>query len=330
MYVLGIESSCDETAAAIVEDGKKILSHVVASQTDLHEKYGGVFPELASRRHSEAILPVIDQAIQKSNISYKEIGLIAVTNSPGLMGPLLIGVNTAKALSLSWNIPFIGVNHVEAHLYAAMMSSPNPSFPSLGVVLSGGHTLLCEIDGFNSYKKISTTVDDAVGEAFDKVASLLGLPYPGGPPIEKLAKKGDPFRYDFPSGRVKRSPLDFSFSGLKTAVLYQLQKMKSPLTNQEKCDLAASFQQAALSDIAEKTLLASKTYPCQSIYLGGGVACNLRLRELFQEKIPHIPLYWPDKELCTDNAAMIAGLGFQNFAANLIPSPLSLAAITRS
>lgn len=329
MYVLGIESSCDETAAAIVEDGTRILSHVIASQADLHEKYGGVFPELASRRHSEVILPTIDQTLKQAGISPKEIGLIAVTNSPGLMGPLLIGVNTAKTLSLAWNIPFIGVNHVEAHLYAAMMENQDVAFPALGVVLSGGHTQLYEVQSPTIFKKISSTVDDAVGEAFDKVATLLGLPYPGGPHIEDLAKKGDPERFSFPSGRVKRSPLDFSFSGLKTAVLYQIQKMIKPLSDQDKCDLAASFQRAALFDIVDKTLLASKQYPCKGIILGGGVVANLALRELFQER-SSLPLFWPSLKLCTDNAAMIAGLGFQNFIASKQSSPLSLQAISRN
>ncbi len=329
MYVLGIESSCDETAAAIVENGTRILSHVIASQADLHEKYGGVFPELASRRHSEVILPTIDQALKQAGISPKDLALIAVTNNPGLMGPLLIGVNTAKALSLAWNIPFIGVNHVEAHLYAAMMENHDVTFPALGVVLSGGHTQLYEILSPTIFKKISSTVDDAVGEAFDKVATLLGLPYPGGPHIEQLAKKGDPERFSFPSGRVKRSPLDFSFSGLKTAVLYQIEKMSKPLSDQDKCDLAASFQRAALSDIVEKTLLASKQYPCKGIILGGGVVANLALRELFQERCA-LPLFWPSLKLCTDNAAMIAGLGFQNFISSNQSSSLSLQAISRN
>lgn len=329
MYVLGIESSCDETAAAIVKDGTLILSHVIASQADLHEKYGGVFPELASRRHSEVILPTIDQALKQSNISCKELGLIAVTNSPGLMGPLLIGVNTAKTLSLAWKIPLIGVNHVEAHLYAAMMENPEVAFPALGVVLSGGHTQLYEIHSPTIYKKISSTVDDAVGEAFDKVATLLGLPYPGGPQIEKMAKKGDPIRFSFPSGRVKRSPLDFSFSGLKTAVLYKIEKMDKPLSEQDKYDLAASFQRAALSDIVEKTLLAAKQYPCKGIVLGGGVVANLTLRQLFQDR-SSLPLFWPSMNLCTDNAAMIAGLGFQNFLISKEPSSLSLSVLSRN
>lgn len=334
MFVLGIETTCDETAAAIVEDGGKILSNVIYSQADLHKKYGGVFPELASRRHSEIIIPVIDEAIRKANISPKDIGLIAVASGPGLIGALFIGLNTAKALSLAWEIPFIGVNHVEAHLYAAMMGGKEYS-KSLGAVLSGGHTFLVEMQGLGNYRLVGTTVDDAVGEAFDKVATLLGLPYPGGPNIEKLATLGDPKRYSFPTGKVKRSPLDFSFSGLKTSVLYavkgQSAKKDSPnvLGDEEKAHIAASFQQAAFTDIVGKTLLAAKNLGAEAIFLGGGVCLNKRLRAMFHEKAPNMPFYWPDPELCTDNAAMIAGLGFQKFIANASGDSFALEAMTR-
>jgi N6-L-threonylcarbamoyladenine synthase len=308
--VLGIESTCDETGASIVTDGRKILSNVLASSADIHERYGGVFPELACRRHIEAILPVIDEALFKAKMTPDEIDLIAVARGPGLVGALLIGMNAAKGLSIAWNKPFVGVNHVEAHLYAAMMEAPSPiPFPSLGLVASGGHTFLVKIDGIGSYQSIGTTVDDAAGEAFDKVAVLLGLPYPGGPYIERLAQKGNPKAVPFSPGKVKRSPYDFSFSGLKTAVLYAVRD-HSPLTEGKKADIAASFQETALKDLVQKAELASQTFPCEAIFLGGGVSNNQRLRALFREKFPLLPLFFPPSTLSLDNAAMIAGLGF--------------------
>jgi len=323
MFILGIESTCDETAAAIVKDGCAILSQVVASQEDLHEQYGGVFPELASRRHAEVIIPVIHEAISKAGLSWQDLTAIAVAHGPGLIGSLLIGINTAKALSLAWELPLVGVNHVEAHLYAARMGQKElPAGKALGVVLSGGHTFLAEIASLGEYQLIGTTIDDAIGEAFDKVAALLGLPYPGGPAVEALAKDGDPGRYTLPKGRVKSSPFDFSFSGLKTAVLYAVKghqgKKNSPsqLPEEEKKHIAASFQETAFCDIAAKCLLAAQKIDAKAIYLGGGVCQNRRLRALLQEKIPHLPLFWPEPSLCTDNAAMIAGLGYHKYKAN--------------
>lgn len=307
MLVLGIESTCDETGAAVVENGTKILSNVLASSADIHEKYGGVFPELACRRHIDAIIPVIDEAIEKAGITPHQIDLIAVAKGPGLIGALLIGMNAAKGLAIAWNKPLIGVNHVEAHLYASMMDLEAIPTPALGVVLSGGHTLLVKIINIGTYEAIGTTVDDAIGEAFDKVAVLLGLPYPGGPHVERLALSGNPKAYPLTAGKVKRNPLDFSFSGLKTAVLYA---MKNPIVKE---DLAASFQETALKDIAHKAHLASQTFPCQAIFLGGGVCANQRLREIMGEKFPHLPIHWPTSQLSVDNAAMIAGLGAKKY-----------------
>lgn len=312
MQVLGIESTCDETACAVVRDGQEILSHLIASQTEIHAPYGGVFPELACRRHFECLIPLIDQAVQ----GY-EIDLIAVADRPGLIGALLLGVHAAKALSLAWNIPFVGVSHVEAHLYAAIMGCEHPVFPALGVVVSGGHTFLAEMAGIGEYKMIGQTVDDAMGEAFDKVATLLGLPYPGGPEIEKLAKTGDPKRFSLKAGTVKGRPLDFSFSGLKTNVLYTLKgqncdrKAPCQIALEEKPHLAAAFQEAALQDLVKKSLLAAKQIGAKAIYLGGGVTQNRRLRELFQTS--PVPLYFPPPGLSLDNAAMIAGLGYHVF-----------------
>lgn len=323
MITLGIESTCDETSASIVREGREILSLSTASSADIHAQYGGVFPELACRRHIEAIIPVIQEAITKANITPHEIDLIAVARGPGLVGALLIGMQAAKGLAIAWNKPLIGVNHVEAHLYAATMGATTPlPFPALGLVLSGGHTLLLQIHDVGSYTMIGTTVDDALGEAFDKVAILLGLSYPGGPHVERLAIHGNPKSHPFKAGRVKRSPVDFSFSGIKTSVLYAVKD--KTLSFEEKADIAASFQEAALSDIVHKTQLAHKEFPAKAIYLGGGVCNNQRLRALFAEKFPDLPLFWPPKDLCLDNAAMIAGLGFQKFLRNPKSDPLDI------
>lgn len=325
MIVLGIETTCDETAASLVKDGREILSSVVASSADIHEQYGGVFPELACRRHSDVIIPVIQKAMVKH---FSEIDLIAVSRGPGLVGALLIGMQTAKALSIAWNKPFIGINHVEAHLYAAMMgtSEPHP-FPALGIVLSGGHTFMLKIFDVGEYELIGTTVDDAIGEAFDKVGTLLGLPYPGGPRVEALAKRGNPQNFTFNAGKVKKNPLNFSFSGLKTSVLYALRGKE--LSEQMKADAAAAFQETALNDIADKARLALTAFDAKAIFLGGGVCNNLRLRSIFQKKFPLLPIFWPPPELCLDNAAMIAGLGFKKYQKNPIGDSLDLEVQTR-
>lgn len=323
MHVLGIESTCDETAASIIVDGRTILSNVVATQIDLHNHFGGVFPELASRRHVEAVLPVVKDSLETANLTPEGVDLIAVAQGPGLIGSLIVGLQTAKALALGWNVPIVGVNHVEAHLYAAMMEQEELLFPGLGVVLSGGHTFLVLMTGINDYQLIGTTVDDAIGEAFDKVASMLELPYPGGPAIEALALSGDPLRYPFKRGIVKGRPWDFSFSGLKTNVLYTL---KGPNTNRysplilsenEKAHVAASFQQTVFSDVVEKAYLAAEKYACKAIYLGGGVSNNRHLRTLFKEQNKsQLPIFWPPFGLSLDNAAMIAGLGYHVYNAH--------------
>ena len=308
MYTLGIETTCDETGIAIVKNGKEIICNLVASQDHIHHVYGGVFPELASRCHSQTILPLIQKALQQNALSQHDIDLIAVANSPGLIGSLLMGVIAAQTLAFAWNKPLIGVNHVFAHLYASMMHpQAELKFPALGVVLSGGHTFLAKIVSTTRYELISTTVDDAIGEAFDKVASLLGLPYPGGPHIEALSQYGNPNAYPFKAGQLKKHPLHFSFSGLKTQVLYAVQGKS--LSQQEKQDLAASFQYAACIDIVKKTLQATQTFDCQGIYFGGGVTASRTLRNLF--KTQHYPMFWPADGLSLDNAAMIAGLGFE-------------------
>ena len=335
MFVLGIESSCDETACAIVRDGKEVLANVISSQTDLHSPFGGVFPELACRRHIDVLIPVIKAALDEANLTASEIGLVAAAKGPGLIGALLIGLNGAKALSYAWDIPFVGVNHVEAHLYAAMMPLERPIFPALGMVISGGHTFLVRIEEIGTYQLIGTTQDDAIGEAFDKVGAMLGMPYPGGPEIESLAKKGDSSRFVFRQGKVKKHPWDFSFSGLKTSVLYTLKGPNcgkdSPLiiSEQEKADVAAAFQETALRDVVSKAIEAARAFHCLAIYCGGGVSNNQRLRELFNELKCSCPVYYPPKLLTLDNAAMIAGLGFHCYMKDKKGDSLDLAPMTR-
>ena len=329
MLVLGIETTCDETAASIVRDGKEILSNFISSQSAFHKQYGGVYPEMAARHHVDLMIPVIQQALDVAGVSKEQVDLIAVAKGPGLIGPLLIGLNTAKALSMAWERPFIGVNHIEAHLYSAMMSSGSFVFPSLGVVASGGHTFLVRIEAIGEYTLIGTTVDDAVGEAFDKVASLLDLPYPGGPEIERLAREGNPRRFSYKAGAVKGRPWDFSFSGLKTNVLYTVKgqngdkRGESKISEADKADVAASFQETALGDIAAKARSAFEIFGGKALYVGGGVSQNERLRQMLAD----LPVYWPEKALCLDNAAMIAGLGFHVYQEK--SDPLTLQPQTR-
>ena len=337
MLVLGIETSCDETAASIVEDGHIILSNVISSQTEIHKPYGGVFPEIACRSHLDMLIPIIDTAIKNANISKTDIDLIAVANGPGLIGALLVGLNIAKGLSLSLEKPFIGVNHVEAHLYASMMKNiKNLKFPALGVVLSGGHTLIIKILDIGNYQIIGTTIDDAIGESFDKVAQILGLSYPGGPVIEKLAKTGNPDLFDFKAGKVKTSDLDFSFSGLKTKVLYTVKGQKANkncpiiLKNEQKKDIAAAFQKTAFSDVIKKVEIAKSSFDYKAIYFGGGVTNSQTLREMVANKNFDIPTFWPEKNLSLDNAAMIAGLGYQKFIKKKKSDPFYLEAFARS
>lgn len=336
MIILGIESTCDETAASIVRDGKEILSSVVSSQIDLQKAYGGVVPELACRRHIDVIDKVIEEARAQANIEWADIDAIAVAHGPGLVGAILVGLNAAKSLALSLDIPLIPVNHIEAHLYAVLMSHKEAiPFPCLGAVVSGGHTSLIKMHSLGDYELIGQTVDDAVGEAFDKAARLLGLPYPGGPQIERLAKQGDPSRFSLKAGRVKGSPYNFSFSGLKTAILYQVKGQGANkhsvdiLPKSEHANLAAAFQETALHDVVDKSLAAAAAHDCQAIILGGGVTFNQRFREIFEEKRGQLPVYWPGAGLSLDNAAMIAGLGYQNAQKQPEGCDLSVDAITR-
>jgi len=305
--ILGVETSCDETAAAVVADGRRILSNIVASQAHIHAPYGGVFPELASRQHMLWILPVIEDALKGAGLDWKEIEALAVTNGPGLAGSLLVGVNTAKALALAWGLPLVGINHLEGHIYANWLEA-DPRFPLLCLIVSGGHSDLVLMEGHHCYRMLGRTVDDAAGEAFDKVARLLDLGYPGGPAIQKAAEGGNPTTFDLPRAWLPGS-YDFSFSGLKTAVLrlvadYRTRAKQPPIT-----DLAASFQAAVVDVLVEKTRRAAEEYDVQQILLAGGVAANALLRERMASAAER-PVLYPSPALCTDNAAMVASAAY--------------------
>lgn len=337
MLVLGIETTCDETAASIVKNGHKILSNIVFSQQYLHKKFGGVYPELASRSHIDKILIVIEKALKKAKLKLEEIDLISVAKEPGLIGSLLIGLNTAKTLSLALKKPFIGINHIEAHLYASMMDNlKNLIFPALGVVISGGHTMLLIISDIGKYKIIGTTIDDAIGESFDKVAMILDLSYPGGPEIEKLAAGADPNRYQFKAGKTSNNPFNFSFSGLKTKALYTVKGQSSKkdfptlIKEKDKKHVAASFQKCVFEDLIKKSILAAKRFNLKAIYFGGGVTNNRTLKDMFEKEKTNLLLFWPPKGLSLDNAAMIAGLGYHKFKKNFKSDNLNIQAETVS
>jgi N6-L-threonylcarbamoyladenine synthase len=329
MKVLGIETSCDETAAAVVEDGTRLLSNAVASSMDLHVQYGGVVPEIAARSHIESIQPVIQQALDDANCSWDDIDAIAVTYGAGLGGSLLVGVMTARTLALVHGKPLYAINHVEAHLYVNFLTKSalpqlslrktQPKFPMLGIIVSGGHSQFALFEDHFKYRLLGQTRDDAVGEAFDKVAKILGLPYPGGPSVGQKALHGDPFKYDLPIAKLD-SRYDFSFSGLKTAVLRLAQaetghgydfpstKLASALSEAQKADIAASFQYTAIKTIVEKAKLAYEEFQPASFVIGGGVAASPELRKQLQAALPY-DIDYTDPQLCTDNGAMVATLG---------------------
>ncbi len=310
--LLAIESSCDETAAAIVDRAGNVLSSVVASQDELHARFGGVVPEIASRAHLERILPVIDESLRRANVTLTDLAAVAVMTEPGLVGSLLVGVTAAKTLAMVLDIPLIAVNHVHAHLYACRMAAQQGIFPAIGLVVSGGHTNLYDCRSTTSYELLGSTIDDAAGEAFDKAAALLGLPYPGGPWIAKVAEKGNPKAYDFPRSFLRDERLAFSFSGLKTAVRYaaigqpNTPNPPPPLDEQRIADLAASFQEAVVDILIAKSEQALKKYGRRSLCLGGGVAANKRLRERLEvwSKKRGFTVTVAPMSLCTDNAAM--------------------------
>ena len=314
--ILGIETSCDETAAAVVENGRIILSNVVASQIDLHAKFGGVFPEVASRQHIKTIYPIIDQALQDAHLILNDLDAIAVTRGPGLPGSLVVGMNSAKGLSLGSGLPLIGVSHLEGHLYSAWVNNPDaasqeePMFPIIALIVSGGHTELVLMSDHLQYQRLGATLDDAAGEAFDKVARLLGLEYPGGPSIQNSSANGNPNAYNFPRAWLEDS-WDFSFSGLKTAVMREVRK-QDPHKPLPVSDLAASFQAAVVDVLVTKTIKAAKEFNAKNILVAGGVSANQALRHSLQARAIcplHIPPIW----LCTDNAAMIAAAGYYRY-----------------
>jgi N6-L-threonylcarbamoyladenine synthase len=316
--ILGIETSCDETAASVVENGRVILSGIVASQAELHAQYGGVFPEVASRQHIRTIYPVVEQALQEAHLSLAEIDAIAVTRGPGLPGSLVVGVNTAKGLALGAGLPLVGVSHLEAHLYSAWLYRsgetpvPEPEFPLLALIVSGGHTELVLMETHLAYRRLGATLDDAAGEAFDKVARLLNLPYPGGPSIQKNAQDGNPRAFAFPRAWLEGT-WDFSFSGLKTAVLREVRRLEQHTHPLPVNDLAASFQAAVVEALVTKALRAAEHFGASGILVAGGVSANQALREAVQSRAA-CPVYIPPLSLCTDNAAMIAGVGYYRFA----------------
>ena len=326
--ILGIETSCDETAAAVVADGKIIKSSVIASQTKLHEKYGGIVPEIASRAHIEKIYPVITEAIERAETNKDDIDAIAVANQPGLTVALVIGVTAAKSLSFVWEKPLIAINHLHAHLQSAVLGEKDLQLPAVALIVSGGHTSLYDYRSPLEPELLGATIDDAAGEAFDKVATILKLPYPGGPAIERAAEKGNPNTIKFPRSMLGPDSLDFSFSGIKTAVLYYCrgQDMKGEnkvdsMSEQEIADIAASFQTAVVEVLIKKTERAAERIGAKTVLLGGGVAANnelrTRLQTMCETAVPVKKLLVAPKEYCTDNAVMVASLGYHKFKAKL-------------
>lgn len=322
--VLGIETSCDETAVAVVADGTHVCSNIVASQHELHAEYGGVVPEIASRAHLERSLPAVRQALKEANIGLHEITAIAVGNRPGLIGSLLVGTSFAKALAWSLNVPVIGVDHVHAHMLAGVLESSPPTWPAVGLVVSGGHTSLYALESPLKLTRLGRTIDDAVGEAFDKVGSILGLPHPGGPEVDRLSVSGDPKALDLPVANLGRESMDFSFSGLKTAVLYATKGPPNattpppPLDDQRRADVAASFQRAAITAIMRNLRKAIDHIQPHTLLVGGGVSANRALRKSIQEEATQrgLDLRLPAPEFCLDNAAMIAATGAVHLAAD--------------
>jgi len=316
--LLAIESSCDETAAAVIENGRVLLASVVASQMEIHARYGGGFPEVASRQHVLSIIPVIEQALAESHLTLAEMDAIAVTRGPGLAGSLVVGLNAAKGLALGARKPLVGVNHLEGHIYSSWVygandqPTPAPEFPLLALLVSGGHTELNLMTDHLTYQRLGATLDDAAGEAFDKSARMLGLPYPGGPAVQEAAKTGSPTAFNFPRARLER-PWDFSFSGLKTSVLYEVRRLQAAGGELPVADLAASFQAAVVETLLAKTLAAARKFGAKEILVAGGVSANAALRAAFlgqNEFKVNIPKF----AYCTDNAAMIASAGYFRYA----------------
>ncbi|MBN2306730.1 tRNA (adenosine(37)-N6)-threonylcarbamoyltransferase complex transferase subunit TsaD [Candidatus Peregrinibacteria bacterium] len=309
MKIFGIETSCDETAAAVVEDGVKVLSNVIASSVDMHQATGGVVPEVAAREHLRQISPVIDKALADAGLEWKDIDAIAITTNPGLIASLLVGINTAQTIAYIHQKPLMEVDHIVGHVYANFLERKHPpQFPLLVLTVSGGHNELMLMKGHHQFERLGETLDDAAGEAFDKVARLLGLGYPGGPAVSKMAEKGNPTRFSFPRPMLdKENKYNFSFSGLKSAVRREVENLKKT-DDQTIADLCASFQQAVIGTLIDKLVLAVQEHEVKEVHLAGGVSANQLLRKMAREKLPDkLPVYWPVEQIfCTDNAAMIA------------------------
>ena len=323
--ILGIESSCDETAAAVVEDGSKVRSNIIYSQIDLHEVYGGVVPEIASRKHVEKINQVIKKAMQEADCTWEELDAVAVTYGPGLVGALLVGVSCAKALAYAKGLPLVGVNHIEGHIAANFIEHEDLKPPFMCMVASGGHSHLVYVKDYTEYEIVGRTRDDAAGEAFDKVARAIGLGYPGGPKVDKLAKEGNPEAIAFPRAHMEDAPYDFSFSGLKSAVLNYLNGCEMKKIEINRADVAASFQAAVVDVLTDNSVRAAKAYGCEKLALAGGVASNSALRARMTEACEKagVSFYYPSPVYCTDNAAMIGVQGYHAFMAgdlNAVPN----------
>lgn len=320
MKILGIETSCDETAASVVEDGRTIISNVVATQIPFHSEWMGVVPEIASRKHTEWILPVVREALDKASLKPGEIDGIAATGRPGLMGSLLVGLTFGKTLSWSLGKPFIAVNHMLAHLYAAHLAA-DVSYPYLGLLVSGGHTIICKVAGYDQIEVLGTSIDDAAGEAFDKVAKFYNLGYPGGAVIDRLAEKGDPRAAAFPMPSLHKGEhrYDVSYSGLKTAAINQIDQFWNPSYSRTDENLAAAFQEAAVKILLSRLFRAVEDTGLTTVVAGGGVAANSRLRKLLAERTD-IECVFPPLSLCGDNAAMVAGLGYQYLSRGIVSS----------
>jgi len=313
VLVLGIETSCDETSVAVVRDGREVLSNIILSQT-VHTKFGGVIPEVASREHIKNIIPIYEEALEAAGVTLDDIGLVAATMGPGLVGPLLVGLTFAKGIAYSRKIPFVPVNHLEGHLTANILEHSELDKHHITLIVSGGHTMLVEVKAFGEYKILGQTRDDAAGEAFDKVAKLMGLGYPGGAALDKLAQQGDPKYFRFPRAVMKQK-YEFSYSGLKTAVAIYLEKLKSDEFEEHKADIAASFQEAVVAVLVKKTLRVAQEKNIRDVTISGGVAANSRLRSRLGEELARMKkrLFYPSTLLCTDNAAMIAAAGYFRF-----------------
>lgn len=323
MFVLAIESSCDDTAAAVLQDDRSVLSNVISSQFDVHSPYGGIVPELASRRHIESIWPVVSEALDKAEVTLDQINLIAATRGPGLIGSLLVGFTFAKGLAMVKNIPCVGVDHMAGHLLSVFLGSEHPDFPYAALVVSGGNTSIYKVADRHTYECLGRTRDDAAGEAFDKVAKLLDLGYPGGPVISRYAEQGNPKSIKFPRAWLAPDSLDFSFSGLKTSVVNHVNRCRQKNEKLNVEDICASFQEAVVEVLVEKTLRAAHEHDLKTIVMGGGVASNVRLREFMRQRCSddNMQLFVPEPIFCTDNAAMIGLAGYYKYQTGEIVAP---------